>query len=75
METKDRWMAVRLRYDVQNLNVAYFKNLPYRTSVTYRKKKKKCMRADTYVLFIGWYALIGVARGGPGPPPPSKYHQ
>ena len=38
--------------------MAYFKNLPYRTSVAQQEKKKKILHTyRTYVLFIEWYAL------------------
>ena len=40
---------------VQNLNIAYFKNLPRRTHVTYQKQILHAY--PTYVLLIGWYAL------------------
>ena len=39
---------------LQNLNMADFKILPYRTNVTHQKKLHAY---PTYVLFIGWYAL------------------
>ena len=45
-----------VRY-VQNLNIAYFKNLSYRTNVYVPKKFLHAY--CTYVLFIGWYPLNG----------------
>ena len=46
-----------LRYG-QNLRMAYFKDLPYRTNVTYHKKKMHAYR--TYELFIGWWYALSV---------------
>ena len=51
MHNKD---GITVRY-VQNLNMAYFRNLPYRTNVMYQKEFLHAYRI--YVLFLGWYSV------------------